>query len=121
MNPSAPTDLGWGMPRSYMRTCLLLLLADGPSHGYELLQEVRALGIDAADPGGVYRALRAMAHDELVTSWWEPSELGPARRTYLLTDAGREALEVAMETAQRTARQLDALLDRFDDVTRRLA
>jgi DNA-binding PadR family transcriptional regulator len=102
-----------------MRTCLLLLLLEGPSHGYELLQEVQLLGLDSADAGGIYRSLRAMAHDELVTAWWEPSELGPARRTYLLTDAGRQALDVAVETAQRTARQLDALIDRFDDVTGR--
>lgn len=115
-----PTDgLGWGLPRSYLRTCLLLLLAEGPSHGYELLQEVRDLGLDTADAGGVYRTLRAMAHEELVTSWWEASGSGPARRTYDLTDAGRAALEVAMETAQRTARQLGALLDRSRAMARR--
>lgn len=121
MSTSRATDLGQGMPRSYMRTCILLLLAEGPSHGYELLEEIRTFGLDKADAGGTYRALRSMEREELVSSWWEPSQLGPARRTYVLTDAGRNALVVAMDAARRTACQLDALLERFGDVRRGLA
>lgn len=81
-----------GMPRNYLRPCLLLLLAEGTSHGYELLDRVAALGLARSDPGRLYRCLRAMDEDGLVRSVWEPSTSGPARRTYALTEEGREWL-----------------------------
>src|SRR5947199_10493340 len=88
---------GGTLPRHYLRQCLLLLLAEGPSHGYDLLEQVRRLGIKGAEPGGLYRYLRLMEKEELVRAWWEPSQSGPARRTYLLTDAGSQALREAFE------------------------
>jgi len=57
-----------GMPRNYLRPCLLLLLAEGTSHGYELLEQVAALGLGRVDPGRVYHCLRAMDEDGLVRS-----------------------------------------------------
>ena len=75
-------DVPSGLPRNYLRPCLLLLLAEGTSHGYELLDQVGALGLDRVDPGGLYRCLRSMEQEGLVRSEWAPSAAGPARRTY---------------------------------------
>ncbi len=102
------------LPRHYLKPCLLLLLAEGPSHGYELLEQVRRLGIQGAEPGGLYRYLRSMEKDELVSSWWEPSQAGPARRTYILTDAGREALRASVDSLRDVRRLLVDLVDRYD-------
>jgi PadR family transcriptional regulator PadR len=111
----APRDTGTSaLPRHYLRPCLLLLLAEGPSHGYELLEQVRRLGIQGAEPGGLYRYLRAMEKDELVRSWWEPSQAGPARRTYVLTDAGRLALRESVDALRDVRRLLVDLVDRYD-------
>lgn len=105
---------GPGLPRHYLRPCLLLLLAEGPSHGYELLEHVRRLGVQGAEPGGLYRYLRGMEREELVRSWWEPSQAGPARRTYLLTAAGETALQSSVESLREVRQLLVDLLDRFD-------
>ena len=102
------------LPRHYLKPCLLLLLAEGPSHGYELLEQVRRLGIQGAEPGGLYRYLRTMEKDELVSSWWEPSQAGPARRTYILTDAGRDALRASVDSLRDVRRLLVDLVDRYD-------
>ncbi len=102
------------LPRHYLKPCLLLLLAEGPSHGYELLEQVRRLGIQGAEPGGLYRYLRSMEKDELVSSWWEPSQAGPARRTYILTDAGRQALRASVDSLRDVRRLLVDLVDRYD-------
>ena len=108
-------DNGAGtLPRHYLKPCLLLLLAEGPSHGYELLEQVRRLGIQGAEPGGLYRYLRSMEKDELVSSWWEPSQAGPARRTYILTDAGQEALRASVDSLRDVRRLLVDLVDRYD-------
>ena len=114
-NARAARENGAGtLPRHYLKPCLLLLLAEGPSHGYELLEQVRRLGIQGAEPGGLYRYLRSMEKDELVSSWWEPSQAGPARRTYILTDAGREALRASVDSLRDVRRLLVDLVDRYD-------
>ncbi len=102
-----------GLPRNYLRPCLLLLLAEGTSHGYELLDQVSALGYDRVDPGGLYRCLRAMDEEGLVHSRWEPSTSGPARRTYELTAEGREWLHVVAGSLAEVARSLSTYSRRY--------
>lgn len=113
-----------GLPRTYLRPCLLLLLSEGPSHGYELLEAVRDLAMQSAEAGGLYRSLRAMDEEGLVRSWWEPSESGPARRTYAITRSGKRALAGHMAEIHHVAMLLAGLVDRYRlgvgaDVTRR--
>jgi poly-beta-hydroxybutyrate-responsive repressor len=107
------------LPRAYLRPCLLLLLSEGGSHGYDLLDQVRSIGLVGADAGGVYRTLRGMERDGLVTSWWEPSQSGPARRTYALTDAGGQSLAESMSGFAGTQRLLSSILERYDRVLAR--
>ncbi len=102
-----------GLPRNYLRPCLLLLLAEGTSHGYELLDQVAELGLDRVDPGGLYRCLRAMDEEGLVRSTWEPSASGPARRTYELTDEGAEWLHVMAGSLHDAARSLGVYRRRY--------
>ncbi|HEV2810303.1 MAG TPA: PadR family transcriptional regulator [Acidimicrobiales bacterium] len=102
-----------GLSRSYVRPCLLLLLAEGPSHGYELLEQVRQAGVRNADAGGLYRCLRSMEQSGLVSSWWEPSQAGPARRSYVLTDDGRTALDDSLTSLRDVHRLLGEVLDRY--------
>ena len=103
-----------GLPRNYLRPCLLLLLAEGASHGYELLEQVAALGLDRVDPGGLYRSLRAMDEEGLVRSSWQPSTTGPARRTYQLTDEGRQWLHAVAGSLADLVRSLEAYHRRYE-------
>jgi PadR family transcriptional regulator PadR len=116
MSGGAAEDVPVGLPRNYLRPCLLLLLAEGTSHGYELLDQVIALGLDRVDPGGLYRCLRAMDEEGLVRSSWEPSTSGPARRTYELTDEGREWLHVVAGSLSEVARSLARYRRRYQRV-----
>lgn len=109
-----PKDEGEGLSRTYVRPCLLLLLAEGPSHGYELLEQVRRIGVRNADAGGLYRSLRSMEQGGLVSSWWEPSQSGPARRSYLLTPEGHHALEATTGALREVQRLVTAMLARHD-------
>ena len=71
-----------GLPRNFLRPCILLLLREEPAHGYDLLERLRPLGFTRDDPGRLYRALRALEEEKLVRSAWEPSGTGPDRRIY---------------------------------------
>ena len=80
-------------PRSWLQPFLLLALEQWQSHGYELIRRMSSFGFETLDRGSVYRTLRQLEKDGLVTSGWDTSKDGPARRLYTLTDAGRLYLE----------------------------
>lgn len=107
-------DASSGMPRSFLRPILLLLLAERASHGYDLLEQIADLGLERTDPGGLYRALRAMEQEGLVQSWWEGSSAGPARRTYTLTGEGLDWLHASAGSLRETLRHLQDYLRRYE-------
>jgi DNA-binding PadR family transcriptional regulator len=98
------------MIRGYLIPCLLFLLKDSPSHGYQLIEklETRAYLKEVPDPGVLYRHLRHLEQEGMVTSNLEPGD-GPARKVYTLTDAGSACLKRWTDNL----RQLKTDLDRF--------
>ena len=96
--------------------CLLTLLSDGSSHGYDLIASLGRFGLDPEllDSGLVYRALRDMEMSGWVKSDWQVGESGPPRRVYNLTPAGTEALTAWREELDRTHDFLHRLLEGGD-------
>ncbi len=80
-------------PRALLAPCLLLLLAEAPGHGYELMERLKPLGFDWGGPGPIYRELRALENNGLVASAWSAPRAGPVPRVYELTNDGRKALD----------------------------
>jgi DNA-binding PadR family transcriptional regulator len=72
--------------RGDVRAAALLLLAEEPRNGYQLMQEIekRSGGVWRPSPGSVYPALAQLEDEGLVQV-----EERDGRRTYVLTDAGR--------------------------------
>lgn len=112
-------ELPAGLPRNFLRQCLLLLIAEQPSHGYDLLVRLRDLGFTRTDPGGLYRALRALEQDRLIESTWHDSELGPPRRTYRLSEDGLDWLHAYASSIREVARIMGLFLDRYVAILRR--
>jgi DNA-binding PadR family transcriptional regulator len=117
-HPDSPGQQRHRQPRwRYTTPAVLLLLRDGPAHGYHLLERLPTVFPRAADPpepGAFYRLMRALEADGTVTSHWDISATGPARRVYTLTDTGREQLE---GWSLQITREIDAL-QRFLDAYR---
>lgn len=101
------------LPKNFIRPCLLLLIREQPSHGYDLLVRLEELGVRRFDPGGLYRALRAMEQEGLVRSAWEFSDIGPPRRTYRLTDEGEDWLHAWAASLSETGRVVGLFLARY--------
>ena len=101
-----------GLPRGYLRACLLLLVAEAPVHGYELVAKVRDLGVGKPDAASVYRKLRSLDEEGLVSSWWASPVAGPARRVYQTTVPGRHCLEHLAGAVQNSHLHLSAFLHR---------
>jgi poly-beta-hydroxybutyrate-responsive repressor len=71
-----------------LTTTLLAFLRNWNAYGYQLSQRLAEAGLPAFDSGTVYRTLRQLERTGLVSSFWDTSESGPARRMYSLTKAG---------------------------------
>ena len=105
------TGAGEWLPSAFGRACLLLLLREAPGHGYDLLERLRAFGLER-DPGGLYRSLRAMEHQGLLRSRWEPSLIGPDRRRYELTPQGADWLDGVAPLLAEAQRAVTSFLAR---------
>jgi len=93
---------------------VLLALADGPSHGYGIMQEVDEFtaGSTRLGPGTLYRSIQRMLVDglieELAIAAHDESD-DDRRRYYRLTPKG---LDTAKSEAQRLATLVDAAQQR---------
>ncbi len=101
---------------SFLRPCLLTLLQRGEDHGYNLLSGLDEFGfdLDYLDPSLIYRALREMEADGLVSSQWGEESLGPRRRVYGITEDGLLALDVWIKDLSRTRDEIGKLLEARD-------
>lgn len=99
-----------------MQPLLLFLLKLQPSHGYELIQRLARLDLleGETDPTTVYRNLRRMEQEELVSSSWEAAETGPARRQYAITTRGEELLHAWMAAIRRQKEKLDRFIGLYE-------
>ena len=79
------------------------------SYGYELIQGIQRYGFveGSAPPGMIYRHLRQLEEDGLVSSRWETQGTGPAKRMYDITNDGREFLSVWIQYMKRQAKNLN--------------
>lgn len=114
MDRLLPDQVEGGLPRNFIRPCLLLLLAERPSHGYDLLERLGSLGVHETDPGRLYRTLRAIEREGVVRSHWDTSGSGPARRTYELTGEGLEWLHAWAGALAESERIVGGYLERYE-------
>jgi DNA-binding PadR family transcriptional regulator len=70
-----------------------------------------------ADPGMVYRHLRKMEEEGFVSSTWDTSGTGPARRYYSLTTEGEELLRDWIPFMERNLKSLQNFLKLFQETT----
>jgi len=102
----------------FLEPCLLIQLSRGPSHGYELLAGSQECGFEggATDSSLLYRLLRTMDEQGLVSSTWETDGPGRPRRVYKITADGRARLKTLMEEVLQTDRILHVLLQAHDEL-----
>ena len=96
----------------FLEPCLLLILRQGRSHGYDLKAALGPFGLQEVNPSLVYRTLREMEMAGYVESEWDTeSTAGPARRVYQLTSSGHQHLDQWAEDLLETDRVLHHFLD----------
>lgn len=77
--------------RGDVRAAILVLLAERPMHGYEMIQEIaeRSQDLWRPSPGSVYPTLQLLVDEGLIVG----SETEGSKRLFQLTEEGRAAAE----------------------------
>lgn len=85
-----PFGGGQKVSRGEVRAAVLMLLAEEPMHGYQIMQELaeRSGGIWRPSPGSIYPTLQQLADEGLIRA--EDTE---GKKVYQLTDSGRAHVE----------------------------
>jgi PadR family transcriptional regulator, regulatory protein PadR len=84
-------DVGAQMRKGVVEYCVLGLLAREPMYGWQLAEALTGAGL-IASIGTLYPLLGRLRDNGWVSTFDRPSDSGPVRKYYRLTDAGTTQL-----------------------------
>ena len=92
---------------------ILLCLANGPNHGYGIMQRTKELscGEVKIGSGTMYGATGNMMKKGWIAESKDDGENSDRRRMYELTEEGREALDAEIRRLKRLLAGADAVLE----------
>ncbi len=92
LTESASSDRTSQWRRGVLELCVLKLLGDDASYGYQIVTTLNTLGPLAAGENTVYPLLRRLKTDRHLDTFAAESPAGPPRQYYRLTAKGRQRL-----------------------------
>ena len=111
--------IGGGANWWLMEGILLLLIAEKPSHGYELMHRLTDFGMHfqgVGQMGNVYRILSELEMLGFIRSSWNTFGVGPARKVYEITPEGKLHLKQISQSAATFKSTLDKFTKRCDEI-----
>jgi PadR family transcriptional regulator PadR len=96
--------------RGALDAAVLAVVAERDGYGYDVVRRLRGAGLPEVGDASVYGTLRRLYAGGALTSYVMPSEEGPHRRYYGITERGREQLTESRSIWRSFSRALDALL-----------
>ena len=108
-------------PPRFLRAFLLLFLSMEESHGYELIEKLKSMGVkyETYEVGYVYKTLRNMEKDELLESRWNVKEKGAAKRIYRITEKGKKSLESWVEVLANIRDSITNFLEAYKEFNKK--
>jgi len=73
--------------------CLLALIAEEASYGYEMVHKLQERGLDLVSDGSIYPLLSRLQKQDLVEGYYEGSSGGPQRKYYRIRPEGEKRLQ----------------------------
>ncbi|MGB9619417.1 MAG: helix-turn-helix transcriptional regulator [Armatimonadota bacterium] len=111
-----PCSCSMGRLSRLIEPVVVLAIRNRPgTYGYHLMSEIERLAMTDSelDAGAVYRTLRQLEAMGMVTSTWDTSGGGPARRCYTLTDEGRRHLDDWAALIRKRRAEMDRFLEAY--------
>ncbi len=98
--------------RGVLDLAVLAVLDNGDAYGYDIVRQLRERGLEDVAEASVYGTLRRLYEGEYVSSYMKPSDSGPHRKYYTLTDIGRSKLNDDGKDWTRFSEIMETVLDR---------
>ena len=109
-NGSGP-DRSSQLLKGVLDMCLLAVIADEPSYGYEMVRKLSDRGLDLVGEGAIYPVLSRMQRSGLIEGYLVASPEGPARKYYRIEEKGRAALEEWSDAWRHLTRGVENVLE----------
>ena len=91
--------------------CLLSIIDEEASYGYEMVRKLRDRGLDLASEGSIYPLLSRLQKQGMIEGYLVQSSEGPARKYYRMSDQGRQTLEQWQSEWNEFRNSVDAVLN----------
>ncbi len=82
------------MLKGILEGSVLEIISRKATYGYDITQQIRKLGFEDVVEGTIYTILIRLEKNNLVSIEKKPSEVGPLRKFYSLTEAGETELRM---------------------------
>jgi PadR family transcriptional regulator, regulatory protein PadR len=116
VNSEEKTTANWmkEAQKGYIRVAVLILLNNKPSHGYEIMKEIKdkTRGFYTPTPGGVYPILRSLEKTGYIKGEWHRQN-NRNIKTYRITEKGKLILRNAIIKQSEIARNINTLFQEF--------
>ncbi len=91
--------------------CLMAIISEEPSYGYEMVRKLRERGLDLASEGSIYPLLSRLQKQGLIEGYLVQSSEGPARKYYRISDQGKATLNRWLDEWHDFRDAVDAVLE----------
>lgn len=91
--------------------CLLSIIDEEASYGYEMVSKLRERGLDLASEGSIYPLLSRLQKQGMIEGYLVQSSEGPARKYYRMSKKGRDVLEQWTDEWSVFRASVDAVLN----------
>lgn len=82
------------MLKGVLEGCVLEIISRQETYGYDITNQLKELGFTDVVEGTVYTILIRLEKNKLVNTQKKPSEVGPPRKFYTLTETGEYEREL---------------------------
>lgn len=82
------------MLKGTLENCILKVISYKETYGYEISQELQKYGFSNISEGTIYPLLLRLEKNGLITTQYRESPLGPKRKYFSISMAGKKELEL---------------------------
>lgn len=98
------------MLKGILQGCTLAILSHGEMYGYKIVETLKDYGFEDIHEATVYPILTRLNKQGLLDFEKRPSELGPTRKYYSLTDIGMNELKLFSNCWGDISKKVDKIL-----------
>jgi PadR family transcriptional regulator PadR len=91
--------------------CLMSLIEEEATYGYEMVHKLRDRGLDLASEGSIYPLLSRLQKQGMIEGYLVQSSEGPARKYYRMSPLGRKTLRSWREDWDSFSQAVDEVLN----------